>query len=112
MVKEIITYLSIPWIAPPEGIIISMYFCISLFEERKPRLIGVSTLREIKCSRSRLVHHLIPLLLVLNCAMASDNGSSRSFVVIFKVLGFQIEVVIYNGVDPIRVTVEDKTINT
>ena len=102
----------IPWIAPSESIIISMYFCVSLFEERKPRLILILTLREVKCSRSSLVHRLVPLLLVGNGAMCGNKGSSGSLVGVFKILGFQVKVIIYNGVDPLRVTVEDKTINT
>ena len=103
---------SIPWVAPSEGIIVSMCFCISLFEERNPHFIEVSALREIQCSRSSLIHSLIRVLRVPLYATGGDNGSSRSFFGIFKILGLQIEVIIHNGVDPIRVTIENKPINT
>ena len=89
-----------------------MCLCISLFEEGKPRLIGVSTLREVECSRSSLIHHMIPLLHVHIFAREGDSSISRSFVGIFKILSLQIEVIIDDGVDPVRIAVEDKTINT
>ena len=88
-----------------------MCLCISLFEEGKPRLIGVSTLREVECSRSSLIHHTIPLLHVRICAIG-DNGISRGFVGIFEILSLQIEVIINDGIDPILIAVEDKTIDT
>ena len=89
-----------------------MCLCVSLFEEGKPCLIGVSTLREVECSRSSLIHHMIPLLHVHIFATGGDKGSSRSSVGIFKILSLQIELIIYDGVDPVRIAVEDKTINT
>ena len=89
-----------------------MCLCISLFEEGKPRLIGISTLREVECSRSSLIHHMVPLLQVHVFATGGDNGISRAFVGIFKILSPQIEVVIYDGVDPVRIAIEDKPINT
>ena len=104
----------IPWISPSEGIIISMCFCISLFEEWKPCLIGISIMREIEGSRSSLIHRLMPLLQIFLCAMVGNNGiiSDCFGADIFIVLNLQIEMVIYDGEYPIRVTAEDKTINT
>lgn len=86
MVKAMMVDSHIPRITPSEGIIISMYFCISLFEERKPCFIRVSILRKVQCSRPSLVHHLIPFLHVPYCVMGGDQGISRSFFGMFKIL--------------------------
>lgn len=44
--------------------------------------------------------------------MVSNDSVIRSFLGIFKILGLQVEVIIHNGVDPLRVTIENKSINS
>lgn len=55
---------------------------------------------------------MIPLLHVHIFAPEGNSGISRGFVGIFKILSLQIKVIIYDGIDPVRIAVEDKTINT